>query len=910
MHSMALRSLLLCLAAWAASACEGASVVGGPRDGGTMDAGGLDASCAAGQLTCAGRCIDPAVDPAHCGGCGVACAGGRVCVAGACALRCPGTQAVCADQCVDLQTDNTHCGACGVACAAGTMCSEGRCAITCGATLATCGGGDGGVSDGGGAAYCADLRTDRLNCGACGTTCVPGFLCVDRSCQLSCGTGLTVCGATCANLQTDNSHCGACGVACAAGTMCSAGRCAITCATPLVTCGTAPSAFCANAGTDPSNCGACGLACALPHVAANGCAGGACTVVGCASGFGDCDGDAANGCEADTHVDNAHCGACGAACAAGTACSNSVCTLVCPAAQTNCSGACANLTNDPLHCGSCGTVCPTPANATRSCVAGACGFVCNAGFIVVAGACAAPTARPVAPLSTSTVTSRRPTLRWALGAGADGARVEVCRDRACAMVLATLDVVGTSAAPAADLPAGVAYWRLRGRIGVATATTTSATWQFTVGARSAPVNTASGSTLDVNGDGYADVAVGASAAMGNSGRVHVFLGGATGLATTAAHVLAAPDAGGRFGFSLASAGDVNGDGYADLVVGANRVSTGAGRAYVFLGGPTGLAATPATTLTPNLVAPEVGFFGNTVASAGDVNRDGYADVIVGAYRVMSGLGRAYVYLGGASGLSSTAANIFTGPDGAPGSFGWSVASAGDLNGDGFGDVIIGADNVLTGLGRAYVYLGGAAGLPATPTLTLTGADAGGRFGTSVASSGDINGDGYSDVVVGAVLSLSNTGRAHVFLGGAGGLSTVPAASLSGPDGLGGFFGFSAVSAGDINGDGYADIAVGADHVQSNAGRTYVYLGGPSGLTTTPASTLTGPDGASAYFGYASRGGDVNGDGYSDLAVGAFGATSLTGRAYVFRGGASGLTPTQQTTLTGPDGAGGMFGSAM
>ena len=307
-----------------------------------------------------------------------------------------------------------------------------------------------------------------------------------------------------------------------------------------------------------------------------------------------------------------------------------------------------------------------------------------------------PPPRPIAPLSTATVTARRPTLRWALAAGTDGAHVEICRDRACTILITSFDATGPSGAPAADLPAGMVFWRLHGRASGNAGAATGPTWEFTVGARTAAVNTSWGTTLDVNGDGYADLVVGAPCAPYSgpangcgAGRAYVYLGSARGLSGTPAMSLPGPDGtNGRFGYSVASAGDVNGEGYADLVVGAdwapNSGGPGAGRAYVYLGSATGLSGTPAKTLTGPDGAN--GQFGYSVASACDVNGDGYADLVVGAlYAPFSGslgAGRAYVYLGSATGLSGTPATTLTGPDGAHGFFGSSVASAGDVNRDG------------------------------------------------------------------------------------------------------------------------------------------------------------------------------------------------------------------------------------
>ena len=404
---------------------------------------------------------------------------------------------------------------------------------------------------------------------------------------------------------------------------------------------------------------------------------------------------------------------------------------------------------------------------------------------------------------------------------------------------------------------------------------------------------------DVNGDGYADVIVGAEYydnGQADEGRAFVYLGSATGLATSPAWTAESDQAGAYFGRSVSTAGDVNGDGYSDVIVGAwafDNGETNEGRAYAYLGSVSGLASSPAWTAESNQANA---FFGRSVATAGDVNGDGYSDVIVGAEYYdndQTNEGRAYVYLGSVSGLSASPVWTAEG-DQANAAFGASVSTAGDVNGDGYSDVIVGAptyDNGETDEGRAYVYLGSASGLAASPAWTAEGNQATALFGRSVATAGDVNGDGYSDVIVGAYLydnGETDEGRAYLYLGSASGLAASPAWTAE-SDQAGAGFGYSVATAGDINGDGYSDVIVGAylyDNGQTDEGRAYLYLGSASGLSPSPAWTAES-DQAAADFGISvAMAGDVNGDGYSDVIVGAHlfdNVETDEGRAYVYYG---------------------------
>ncbi len=391
---------------------------------------------------------------------------------------------------------------------------------------------------------------------------------------------------------------------------------------------------------------------------------------------------------------------------------------------------------------------------------------------------------------------------------------------------------------------------------------------------------------DVNGDGYSDVIVGAYGVASSRGSAYLFLGSATGLSSSPASTLIGLTAGDKFGFSVASAGDVNGDGYSDVIIGANGRSTNTGAAYLFLGSGAGLATSPATTLS-GVSNPDS--FGSSVASAGDVNGDSYSDVIIGANGRSSNTGAAYVFLGSSGGLSSVIATTLNGLT--PGDkFGFSVACAGDVNGDGFSDVIAGAYGVSSAKGAAYLYLGTGSGLSSTISTTLNGISTGDQFGYSVSSAGDVNGDGYSDVIAGAIGVSSGKGAAYLYLGAGSGLSSTISATLNGIS-TGDQFGISVTCAGDINGDGYSDALVGAEVVSTSTGAAYLFQGSTTGLPSSPSITRSGLT-ISCSFGFSlSSSGDINGDGYSDIVIGAPNLSVNTGAAYTYHGSPDGLKTT-------------------
>ncbi len=393
---------------------------------------------------------------------------------------------------------------------------------------------------------------------------------------------------------------------------------------------------------------------------------------------------------------------------------------------------------------------------------------------------------------------------------------------------------------------------------------------------------------DINGDGFGDIIVGAwgeqsSSGATVSGRAHVFSGKTTHLLYT----LDSPNEmyGSHFGTALSGVGDISGDGVPDLIVGASweHADTGieyAGKAYVFSGSN--------GNLLYELESPDpqyFGGFGSAVAGIDDVNGNGFADLMVSAHdespsEELAYAGRVYVF----DGKDGALIHSLTSPNAQPnGAFGWSLSSLPDITGDGIGDLLIGTWRERLGdapriAGSAYVFSGQSGNVYYTLRASIETTAAG--FGYSTSAAGDVDADGYADIIVGSqsgkfaeVISGADASLLYRFTGG-----------------IGSGFGRIVASAGDANKDGYADVLIAAPTEdtdrQTNAGRAYVYSGKDGGVLYTLESTrprvlgLFGLDVASA--------GDINGDGYEELLVGApnensSGSPAQAGRAYVFNG---------------------------
>ena len=457
---------------------------------------------------------------------------------------------------------------------------------------------------------------------------------------------------------------------------------------------------------------------------------------------------------------------------------------------------------------------------------------------------------------------------------------------------------------------------------------------------------------DVNGDGFDDILIGAFRADSYSGESYVLFGTPSGfdasvdlasLDGTNGFVLKGSEPYSYTSISVASAGDLNGDGIDDILISGNGLgSSSSAGAYVIYGRTSGFDAAlslAALDGTNGFNVTGIGDYiqsGQSLSSLGDVDGDGLDDIIIGNHKGDGGAydgGESYVLFGSTTGFDASLDPSFF--DGSAGFVlqgigrsdysGYSVSSAGDVNGDGVNDILIGAYSAdpddISGAGESYVVFGKTTGFSASIDLaaldgtngfSVAGIESYDYSGYSVSSAGDVNDDGIDDILIGTGrgprgADVNAVGESYVIFGSTTGFAaSIDLASLDGANGfalmeVGNFrnAGDTVSGAGDVNGDGIDDILIGVS--SSGVTVTYVVFGNSSGFDATfDLASLDGTDGyvfkASKMgdgFGSAvSSAGDVNGDGIDDILIGAPAADPngnyAAGESYIIYGGAMAL----------------------
>jgi hypothetical protein len=366
---------------------------------------------------------------------------------------------------------------------------------------------------------------------------------------------------------------------------------------------------------------------------------------------------------------------------------------------------------------------------------------------------------------------------------------------------------------------------------------------------------------DLNSDGFGDIVVGAPG-MGtgfNIGKGYIFFGSSDSLNTDKTITIHGLDKNYRLGGSVSKAGDINNDSFPDIIIGDSGYDVERGCAYILYGGTD-------MDSTPDKIYLGEGTLNNYggVYSAGDVNNDGYDDFLVSAigYGSISfnDSGRVYLYYGSET-INDKCDVTFTGEDVKIG-FGSSLSASTDINSDGYSDFLIGAAGYNNSHGRVYIYYGGDI-IDYSSDIILTGKEEGERFGSDLSSGGDINKDGYDDFLVSAESYDNYRGRVFVYFGGQE-QDTIPGLILVGAN-EGDMFGRSISSNGDINGDGYCDIIIGASGAKENAGEVYLFFGNET-ISSTPDVTFSGTVSSTYFGGTVLCPGDISGDGYDDLMI--------------------------------------------
>lgn len=454
------------------------------------------------------------------------------------------------------------------------------------------------------------------------------------------------------------------------------------------------------------------------------------------------------------------------------------------------------------------------------------------------------------PPSVSRISCRNPVFRWNAVPQATSYLVQACANRACSFGVSEFTSPTTTVmAPGLLSASRVVYWRVRGLMAGVPATEWSAVWEFQTPAVMGARCTFTGLLADYNGDGIGDLTIAAPGTAAPAVFLHYGrVGGPSGMPD-----LTIRRAANTFAARAAFAGDVNGDGFGDLLISAPQEDRlpmdRTGSFYLHFGGPTGVAAMAATVIFDTNPDEE---FGSSIAGVGDVNADGYGDFVVGASRAsrVAALAGAFFFFRGAPSLPFAAPVAFATAQ-ANAQLGISVDAAGDVDSDGFADVIVaGVDPGVTG-----VHRGTGAGLEGT-RIQLA-ASAASEPARVVAGIGDSDGDGYADVATGCPDGTAS-GAAYIQYGGSGAALFAAQAQL--PSVMGSRMGASISLLGDLDADGRDDMLVGAPGRRA----ADVMLGTMVRLPRLQRSLVSAVAGAAT----TSRGVfDCNGDALPDVMLG-------------------------------------------
>lgn len=504
-----------------------------------------------------------------------------------------------------------------------------------------------------------------------------------------------------------------------------------------------------------------------------------------------------------------------------------------------------------------------------------------------AGCLAGASPRLRSPLTGTVTSARRPRLRWFAGEPAGEVTVTLCRDRRCSLEVQTFRAIGTEASPPADLGAGVWFWRVSAAASGAMVPIPSATWQVRVAPQATNAATWIGAP-DVDGDGREDVVIGAPGANDGAGQVYVY----SGMRLDSPRWILEPPvaAGTGFGTLVRNLGDLDGDGFPEIGVASVGVPTTRGAITVFRGGLAG--PSPSARLTINGERADERL-GTTFASLGDTNGDGFGDWGAVSERVGGGTGVVFVWQGSGAGIAATPSWTWR-----AGADTWDFPrflAAGDVDADGFSDVVSGAEIATGSLHAIGVAPGSSMGPHLdSPRMTLLPQDrAVDHLGEVVP---DLNGDGYPEIAVSSTIPGS---RILMLLpGGAAGLEARPYAELQSPgvvssfrsicivedvsgDGLpdialrvagmslGGTMtrvvrvvqsvgggvrplttadalveGADSCAGADLTGDGVADLVIG----DATANTVSVFAGRSGGPSTTPTVVIRSPLASPSGFG--------------------------------------------------------------